>query len=588
MTYLAATIDRSIPEVVREEYPAFVSFIQEYYNYLETIKVDLFSIKDIDLVDDKFLEYYRRDFAAGIPGLDSINIREFLRHAKEFYASRGSPESFAYLYRVIFNEEISFEYPGDNMLRTSAGLWEQEYFIEANLQFGTYDPLRPVYYEIKKDGIRYSLLPIRHEIVGNTLRLYVRSLTQYDPTGILIQQDGAGAISYSANHIECVSAIDIAAGGAAWQIGSLIIIPGSDRDTFARVTRVNRRGSILGIEVISFGMYHNTGQQFIISPYKYKPFGTKYNYSISGTGPYAHSLTFDDIVYDIYENVSAGLDINDYTVPEPYVLQGYFGVGQILASESAELIEDVTDFDPGGISLDDWLESRATLRLVYSLSAKNKGVWKNEDGQLSNDVYRLQDNFYYQAFSYIISSRVNNALQDRMINLAHPAGMKYFKKLALRTDIDFAAVVSRIISKDSINLFDVFFSSDTVALSTSKPVADTFTPAELTVLRAFTKILSDSIAATETLRLFNMNKVLGDNLSVTESLINKTLGKILSDNFTHTETLSKNITKPGFGETQTINDGSSFTLVNPYITGTSNTYWVTGYTSTDIQTLEIT
>jgi hypothetical protein len=586
MTYLAATIESRLPETVREEYPVFVSFIQEYYNYLETIDIDLFSIKDIDLVDDRFLEYYRRDFASNIPGLESINIREFLRHAKEFYASRGSPESFAYLYRIIFNEEIDFEYPGDSMLRTSAGLWEQEYFIEARRQFGTYDPTRPAYYEIKKDGIRYALLPIRYESVGDILRIYVRANTQYDATGIIIQQDNSGAISYSADHVPCVAGIEILAGGAAWQIGSLIIIPGTDTDTFARVTRVSNTGSIKGIEVISYGMYHSSGQQFIISPYKYKPFGTKFEYSITGDGPFNHSLTFYDVVYDIYENVVASTDTNDYTVAEPYVLQGYFGFGSVLANETANII-DSTEFDPGGISLEDWLESRTTLKLVYGLSAKNKGVWKNEDGQLSNDAYRLQDNFYYQAFSYIISSRVNNELQDRMIKLAHPAGMKYFKKLALRTDVDFVAVISRILSREKINLFDEIFTADQNIITTNKTLVDLLTPTEFNRLLNLTKILSDSFAATETQRLFQVGKILGDTQLVQETLINKVIGKIFGDTIISNDNIiSKTITKPLAIETVAVNDGSTFTMMQPYTAGAQ--FWETGYTSIDNLTLEIT
>jgi hypothetical protein len=538
MTYLAANIKKNIPENIREEYPLFVSFIQEYYNYLETIDIDLFSIKDIDLVDDRFIEFYRRDFAAGLPNLDSINIREFLRHAKEFYASRGSPESFAYLYRIIFNEEIQFEYPGDSMLRASAGIWDQEYFIEIETQYGTFDPDLPIVYEIKLDNLKYTLVPVRYEQVGNILRLYIGANTRYAATGV-ITQTVDDIILYSGNHVPCVSGIEIVSGGADWKIGSLIVIPGSDRDTYARVTKVNGSGAITKLETISFGMYHVQGQLYTVSPYKYIPIGTAVEYSVTGGGPFNHSLIIQDVIYDINETVNAVVDLDTFaeggfpSVGPPYAIRGYFGETSLLAEDISDS-DVITDFDQeGGISLGQWLTSRVTVRLLYALSSKNRGTWKNDDGQVSHDSYRLQDNFYYQVFSYIIASKVNSPLQDRMIKLAHPAGMKYFKKLDLRTDIDFAAEITRILSKETIYLFD-----------------------EILV----------------------------------ESSINKLIAKTLDDSISAVDVITgKIVDKQLLGDTQTIIDGTTNTIINHYYVEETDEpdYWDFAYTTNDV-TLEIT
>jgi hypothetical protein len=174
-----------------------------------------------------------------------------------------------------------------------------------------------------------------------------------------------------------------------------------------------------------------------------------------------------------------------------------------------------------------------------------------------------------------------------MIKLAHPAGMKYFKKLALRTDVDFVAVISRILSREKINLFDEIFTLDQSIITTNKTLVDLLTPTELNRLLNLTKILSDSFAATETQRLFQVGKILDDTQLVQETLINKIIGKIIDDTIISNDNIiSKALTKSVVNETIIVNDGNTFTMVEPYTAGTQ--YWETGYTSLDFLTLEIT
>jgi len=60
------------------------------------------------------------------------------------------------------------------------------------------------------------------------------------------------------------------------------------------------------------------------------------------------------------------------------------------------------------------------------LIGKPKGDWNTERGKISTNSIRMQDNYFFQLFSYAIkTSRCINRWKPA-IELVHPAGLKYF------------------------------------------------------------------------------------------------------------------------------------------------------------------
>ena len=67
-----------------------------------------------------------------------------------------------------------------------------------------------------------------------------------------------------------------------------------------------------------------------------------------------------------------------------------------------------------------------TLGINHGTVAKINGKWKTHHGIISNTETRLQDNHYYQLFSYIISSRITYKEFYPQQQKIHPAGLKCF------------------------------------------------------------------------------------------------------------------------------------------------------------------
>ena len=75
---------------------------------------------------------------------------------------------------------------------------------------------------------------------------------------------------------------------------------------------------------------------------------------------------------------------------------------------------------------------------VFTITStdRTKGYWSNTDGLISSDKV-LQDSYYYQIFSYEISSLVSiEEYRDIVQKLLHPAGLKMFGQVKLNGELE--------------------------------------------------------------------------------------------------------------------------------------------------------
>jgi hypothetical protein len=142
---LSSQVESQFPGFIREEGPQFVLFLKAYFEYLEQNGNALNAIRsiqdnqDIDRTVDSFVEYFRREFMIQIPKDVLADKRLLAKHISHFYRSRGSQDSYRFLFRAIFDKEIEFYYPGDDILRTSDGRWVRETILRVAEPF-TIDP----------------------------------------------------------------------------------------------------------------------------------------------------------------------------------------------------------------------------------------------------------------------------------------------------------------------------------------------------------------------------------------------------------------------------------------------------------------
>lgn len=123
-------IRQSIPDHVRNDKQTFADFIAAYYEFLSQkgypldVVNNLIYYKDIDHTLDEFVDYFINELMATIPRDIVADKKLLAKNIVEFYKNKGNEASYRFLFRVLYNEDLNFYYPKDDILRLSDGKWE--------------------------------------------------------------------------------------------------------------------------------------------------------------------------------------------------------------------------------------------------------------------------------------------------------------------------------------------------------------------------------------------------------------------------------------------------------------------------------
>lgn len=132
-------VQNQLPEFVRNNYPNFIAFVEAYYEFLEqkyglsTFSKNIPNILDIDYVVENnisaYVELFRQQYLNSIPTTVLADKALLIKHIKDFYSSRGTPKSFKFLFRILFNEDVDIFNTSDQVLIASGGKWLQPFTI---------------------------------------------------------------------------------------------------------------------------------------------------------------------------------------------------------------------------------------------------------------------------------------------------------------------------------------------------------------------------------------------------------------------------------------------------------------------------
>ena len=138
-------VAKQLPEFIQDDnnYQTFVSFIEAYYQWLETAHSsnssntiatssgqgvtyaakNLMEYSDVDDTMDEFVDYFIKDFLPYIPTEALTNKRKLLKISKELYKTKGTENSYKFLFRALFNSSAEVFNTSDTILKASDGKW---------------------------------------------------------------------------------------------------------------------------------------------------------------------------------------------------------------------------------------------------------------------------------------------------------------------------------------------------------------------------------------------------------------------------------------------------------------------------------
>jgi len=134
-------IKSQLPEYIRDnpDYNNFVLFLEAYYEWMEQNNnvlnrtKNLLNYKDIDNTTNEFLDYFTNEFLPYFPKDTLLSKEETIKVARELYQSKGTPASYKFLFRILFNSDVDIFYTKDAVMRASGGAW----YIPKSLKLAT-------------------------------------------------------------------------------------------------------------------------------------------------------------------------------------------------------------------------------------------------------------------------------------------------------------------------------------------------------------------------------------------------------------------------------------------------------------------
>ena len=115
------------PPALRESASSLIGFIEQYYNYLNSIGLPSNEIanitrdKDIDIVSNKYLTEIQSLIARNIPNSRAVDKVTLYRIIIQYYRTRGSEDSIHTFFKIFFDEIVDIFYPRNYLFDLSGG-----------------------------------------------------------------------------------------------------------------------------------------------------------------------------------------------------------------------------------------------------------------------------------------------------------------------------------------------------------------------------------------------------------------------------------------------------------------------------------
>lgn len=128
--YISAIVDQQLPDFIRADHPTFVTLFKKYYEYLEqsgkTLDTNkkLYDYFDVDTTRQDLITYFKSKIIPNFPEETELSTEKLIKAARSFYSKKGTPDSFKFLFRVLYGQEIEVYFPKEDILRASDGKWK--------------------------------------------------------------------------------------------------------------------------------------------------------------------------------------------------------------------------------------------------------------------------------------------------------------------------------------------------------------------------------------------------------------------------------------------------------------------------------
>ena len=122
-------IKETLPEYFRSEYPKFITFLEKYYEFLDsdgkysfaTQIHQLFSTRDVDQTPDNLFDLLGKELGSNLASTNIFNDKRYsIRRFGELYRNKGTEKGVEQFFRSFYNVEPTISYPKDDIFKVGS------------------------------------------------------------------------------------------------------------------------------------------------------------------------------------------------------------------------------------------------------------------------------------------------------------------------------------------------------------------------------------------------------------------------------------------------------------------------------------
>lgn len=488
-------------------------------------KYDRCNVSRVQTLPSAYIDHFSHLLDSdGIFDTNNANIALILKNIKQLYQSKGSEQALQYILKATKNVDSEIRYPWKQVLKPSDGRWQRQFAVNIQVDSATWHHIptdfNTVLVEIPStdpnnpDSTFESRTIVKLEIFGSQSENYdtedwwwrrhnENEDGSYDPNRLTFLDNGA--IDFESGYPNTYGRFGdrkitpfirlYFEDDPKTFIGQYIKVVATNDETGQQYIALDGRvvSGVKGFDIVEPGRSWQVGQIFTASK---ESLWQIYNqpYQQVGDDGYAQSNA---------------IRINDKGVLVQYstdvpLIGRVTAVGDHGEIQSAEIVQ-LGDHLPSNASKVitvsplfnnhiDPTAYQATIKLVYGPQTNVMGYFDDNSGMISDNDIRLQDNYYYQKFSYDIVANADPATYIEMAEKLHPAGTKMFTTYVLEADLDNESNFDVVTGAPllTISLFDIAIVTDKLTKTIKKNLSDQSIIQDLLTLTTI-KEFSDSV-----------------------------------------------------------------------------------------------
>ena len=230
----------------------------------------LLDYRNIETSIDTYVDYLREELYPSIPITYYGNKRLIASKFREFFQSKSNEQSYRFLFKLLYNENVDFYYPGEDVLRISDGNFDKTQIIRTEAVAVGIDATgtpfsRDIFLFLNKtirgqtSGVLANVVDIKKFFIGSlevaemTLKLVSGTFTAGEDIED-IDDDNLSSTIYG-----IVSGVTIVDGGSGYEDGDIVTITGDGSEAQARVSSIKESPiSALKVNTVGHGYQLNT------------------------------------------------------------------------------------------------------------------------------------------------------------------------------------------------------------------------------------------------------------------------------------------------------------------------------------------